>query len=132
MRKSAMPKSIELRFNKEENSQNFYLTHIVGATSTSFPNYLRVEENQYKGAVKTKEILRGKNVIWDEKILTGLGLTKNPKIFFGDYYKTKKKEFLIIHFSNDGNILKIKYFKGFYPYNPTLRQGIINNYIKSN
>ena len=102
MRKSKMPKSIELRFNKEEDSQNFYLTHIEGATSTSFPNYLKLEENQYKGAVKTREILRG------------------------------KKEFLIIHFSNDGNILKIKYFKGFYPYNPTLRQGIINNYIKSN
>lgn len=132
MRKFKMPKSIELRFNKEEDSQNFYLTHIEGATSTSFPNYLRVEENQYKGAVKTKEILRGKKGKWDENILTGLGTTKHPKIFFGDYFKKGKKEFLIIHFSNDGNILKIKYFKGFYPYNPTLRQGIINNYIKFN
>lgn len=113
-----------------ESSHGIYALKEHPLDSVKLPPQLKIEENQRKGNVKTKYIVRERWDKWSKTILTGLGLTKYENTFYGDQYTKKKKSFLIFQFLEGNRFLRIHHFNSFYPLFPALRERIIDQIIK--
>lgn len=104
---------------------------LAGQSETAFnhmPPILRIEENQFKGKVKTELIIRAKYKKWSENILTGLAPMGNH-FYFGDHFKNGKKSLMLILITPDTHTMAIMYFKGFYPYTPKQREQLLQQFM---
>ena len=114
---------------KYDSVLKFYQLKSRPLDNSKLPPKLRIEVNQKKGNVKTKYLARAKWEKWSKTILTGLGETECPGIYFGDQFIKRKKNFLVFRFYNGNDDLIIYYFNSFYPLNPTLRERIIDDLL---
>lgn len=92
-----------------------YYEFVKGNISdTPLSELLRISDNRF--FAKSNPVywlsIRGSNK-WESKpFLTGMFPTSSERLFFGDY---NHKESLIIFDLTKPNILKVKFYKGYYP-----------------
>ena len=117
---------------------NYERTEVEGVYSLStapiipkLPPLIRIEENQEKGNVKTRFVIRGKYSTWSKTILTGIVPIVRPGVYFGDCFKNGKKSFLLIKVTPNRNKIQVLYFKGFMPLFPSMRLEIAKNYMSN-
>lgn len=60
------------------------------------------------------------------EMVTGLRVTKKPRVFTGDRIVNGKKNLLVFVFSSDYRTLKIDVYRAFYPNTPKILQDIIS------
>lgn len=101
----------------------------VKDTNSLLPSLVRVEPYEGRSnATGIKHMLRGRNVSkWAKNILTGLRPTIKEGVYYGDHF-TGKKNFLVIHFSENRETLVIDYFRGFNPDYPRFRENLISQH----
>jgi hypothetical protein len=64
---------------------------------------------------------------WADKTITGLRPTEIHNVYYGDH-NNGQKNLILFQFSDDEEHLVIDYFNGFYPFNPTMSNDLINNH----
>lgn len=65
---------------------------------------------------------------WNKcEMVTGLFITDNPELFYGDRLYGGKRNLIVFHFTENGRLLTIDYYNGYYPKEEDLIE-LLNGY----
>jgi len=132
-----IPEALVYRYQFEYDSGCYQMIDAPPGV-TKLPPVCKVEPTQAKDRIRTKYLIRGRHGKWDRHILTGLATIEpifrdsqkfeTDRWFYGDHF-TGRKNFLLFWFSPDNHEMKVYYFPGYYPVNPTVRRSVMVEFI---
>ncbi len=124
-----LPSHEVIRYSLNAKSE-YYSMLQAPAGFTRMPLSIRVEPTQKTDRIKTKLLVRGRHVTWDEQILTGLVLVAD-RWFYGDHLYRSQKNLILFRFSPDNQELTVYYFANQYPLDVNQRMRLIQLFIQN-
>lgn len=113
-----------------------YSLQIRANGKISLPDIVRIEENRkFNKGSGFSEIFRliDKPLIKDCKTSTGLRPIEEENCFYGDLVQTNTRgeivsSFILVQFVSDRKTMIVDYFRGFKPFNVTIRNEVITKH----